>query len=60
MSEAKGKITVIAHVACNNTADSPSSWPPMPRACGVDAIASIPPDLLPPARRTPSPTTGTP
>ena len=22
MSEAKGKITVIAHVACNNTADS--------------------------------------
>ena len=33
MSEAKGKITVIAHVGCNNTAES----------VGVDAIASIPP-----------------
>ena len=39
MSEAKGKITVIAHVACNNTADSVE----LAEKCGVDAIASIPP-----------------
>ena len=42
MSEAKGKITVIAHVACNNTADS-VELAAHAEACGVDAIASIPP-----------------
>ena len=31
MEEAKGKLTVIAHVGCNNTADS-VGWLPMPRA----------------------------
>ena len=42
MSEAKGKITVIAHVACNNTADS-VELAAHAEACGVDAIAAIPP-----------------
>ena len=42
MSEAKGKITVIAHVACNNTADS-VELATHAEKCGVDAIASIPP-----------------
>ena len=42
MSEAKGKITVIAHVACNNTADS-VELAAHAEKCGVDAIASIPP-----------------
>lgn len=42
MSEAKGKITVIAHVACNNTADS-VELAAHAESCGVDAIASIPP-----------------
>ena len=42
MSEARGKITVIAHVACNNTADS-VELAAHAEACGVDAIASIPP-----------------
>ncbi len=42
MEAAEGKLTVIAHVACNNTKDS------MELAChaeslGVDAIAAIPP-----------------
>ena len=53
MSEAKGKITVIAHVACNNTADS------------VLKSAALTPSR--PSRRststcptTPSRTTGTP
>ena len=41
MSEAKGKITVIAHVACNNTADS-VELAAHAEKCGVDAIASIP------------------
>ena len=41
MSEAKGKITALAHVACN-TRQTPSSWPPMLKV-RVDAIASIPP-----------------
>ena len=48
MSEAKGKITVIAHVGCNNTADS-VELAKHAESVGVDAIASIPPDLLPPA-----------
>ena len=42
MSEAKGKLTVIAHVACNNTADS-VELAAHAESCGVDAIASIPP-----------------
>ncbi|WP_294571402.1 dihydrodipicolinate synthase family protein [uncultured Subdoligranulum sp.] len=42
MSEAKGKITVIAHVACNNTADS-AELAAHAESCGVDAIAAIPP-----------------
>ena len=42
MSEARGKITVIAHVACNNTADS-VELAAHAEACGVDAIAAIPP-----------------
>ena len=42
MSEAKGKITVIAHVACNNTVDS-VELAAHAEKCGVDAIASIPP-----------------
>ena len=42
MGEAKGKLTVIAHVACNNTADS-AVLAAHAESCGVDAIASIPP-----------------
>ena len=42
MAEAKGKITVIAHVACNNTADS-QELARHAEGLGVDAIAAIPP-----------------
>ena len=42
MEEAKGKLTVIAHVACNNTADS-MELAAHAESLGVDAIASIPP-----------------
>ncbi|MEE0801628.1 MAG: dihydrodipicolinate synthase family protein [Gemmiger sp.] len=42
MEEARGRITVIAHVACNNTADS-AELAAHAEACGVDAIAAIPP-----------------
>lgn len=42
MAEAAGKITVIAHVACNNTADS-AELAAHAESCGVDAIAAIPP-----------------
>ena len=42
MAEAKGKLTVIAHVACNNTADS-RELAAHAEALGVDAIAAIPP-----------------
>ncbi len=42
MDEAKGKITVIAHVACNSTRDS-QELARHAEALGVDAIASIPP-----------------
>ena len=42
MSEAKGKLTVIAHVGCNNTADS-VELARHAESVGVDAIASIPP-----------------
>ena len=42
MRVAKGKITVIAHVACNNTRDS-MELASHAEALGVDAIAAIPP-----------------
>jgi len=42
MSEAEGKLTVIAHVGCNNTADS-VELAAHAESVGVDAIASIPP-----------------
>lgn len=42
MEAAAGKLTVIAHVACNNTADSCRLAAHAERM-GVDAIASIPP-----------------
>ena len=42
MAEAKGKITVIAHIACNNTADS-KELAAHAESVGVDAIAAIPP-----------------
>ena len=42
MDEAKGRLTVIAHVACNNTADS-MELAAHAEKLGVDAIASIPP-----------------
>ena len=42
MEEVKGKLTVIAHIACNNTADS-MELAAHAESLGVDAIASIPP-----------------
>lgn len=42
MAEAKGKITIIAHVACNNTRDS-QELARHAESFGVDAIAAIPP-----------------
>lgn len=42
MEIAKGKMTIIAHVACNNTADS-MELAAHAESLGVDAIASIPP-----------------
>ena len=42
MAVAKGKLTIIAHVACNNTADS-RELAAHAEALGVDAIAAIPP-----------------
>ena len=42
MAVAKGKLTIIAHVACNNTADS-RELAAHAEAQGVDAIAAIPP-----------------
>jgi len=42
MAEAKGKITIIAHIACNNTADS-CELAAHAESLGVDAIAAIPP-----------------
>ena len=42
MAVAKGKLTVIAHVACNNTADS-QELAAHAESLGVDAIAAIPP-----------------
>lgn len=42
MAEAKGKLTIIAHVACNNTRDS-QELARHAESLGVDAIAAIPP-----------------
>ena len=42
MEAAKGKITIIAHVACNNTKDS-CELARHAESLGVDAIATIPP-----------------
>ena len=42
MAEAKGRIVIIAHVACNNTADS-RELAAHAESLGVDAIAAIPP-----------------
>ena len=42
MEEAAGKLTVIAHVGCNNTADS-VELAAHAKSAGADAIASIPP-----------------
>ncbi len=57
MAEVGGKMTIIAHVACNNTADS-RDLARHAESLGVDAIAAIPPIYfhLPP---TASPSTGT-
>ena len=50
MAEVGGKLTIIAHVACNNTADS-CELAAHAEGLGVDAIAAIPPIYfhLPPA-----------
>ncbi len=42
MEASEGKLTIIAHVACNNTADS-CQLAAHAESLGVDAIASIPP-----------------
>ena len=42
MEEAKGHLTIIAHVACNNTQDS-QELAANAESLGVDAIAAIPP-----------------
>lgn len=42
MQAAKGRVTIIAHVACNNTADS-MELAAHAESLGVDAIAAIPP-----------------
>ena len=42
MKEAKGKLTIIAHVACNNTKDS-QELAAHAESLEVDAIAAIPP-----------------
>ena len=42
MAVAHGKLTVIAHVACNNTKDS-QELAAHAESLGVDAIAAIPP-----------------
>ena len=50
MAEVGGRLTIIAHVACNNTADS-RELAAHAESLGVDAIAAIPPIYfhLPPA-----------
>jgi len=42
MAQVKGKLTIIAHVACNNTKDS-RELAAHAESLGVDAIAAIPP-----------------
>lgn len=42
VNEAKGRLTIIAHVACNNTQDS-MELAAHAEKLGVDAIAAIPP-----------------
>lgn len=42
VAAAKGKLTIIAHVACNNTKDS-VELAKHAESLGVDAIAAIPP-----------------
>lgn len=42
VAEVGGKLTIIAHVACNNTADS-QELAKHAQGLGVDAIAAIPP-----------------
>lgn len=42
MAVAKGRVVIIAHVACNNTADS-RELAAHAESLGVDAIAAIPP-----------------
>lgn len=42
MATNKGRVTIIAHVACNNTADS-RELAAHAESLGVDAIAAIPP-----------------
>lgn len=42
MAEVGGKLTIIAHVACNNTSDS-QELAAHAEGLGVDAIAAIPP-----------------
>ena len=42
MAEAKGKLVIIAHVACNNTTDS-RELAAHAESLGADAIAAIPP-----------------
>ncbi len=42
MEVARGKLTIIAHIACNNTADS-QELARHAESLGVDAIAAIPP-----------------
>ena len=46
MEASEGKLTIIAHVACNNTADS-CELAAHAESLGVDAIASIPPIYFP-------------
>ena len=42
MAEAKGKLVIIAHIACNNTADA-QELARHAESLGVDAVAAIPP-----------------
>ncbi|MBR5926490.1 MAG: dihydrodipicolinate synthase family protein [Firmicutes bacterium] len=42
VNEAKGRLTIIAHIACNNTRES-AELAQHAEITGVDAIASIPP-----------------
>ena len=57
MSEAKGKLTVIAHVGCNNTADS-VELARHAESVGVDASHPSRPSTST-CRSTPSPSIGT-